>query len=126
MTDALSTGCLRRVCATAGDDEGEVGEVDPALGVLGLLPGPESRDPGVVDLDQAVHVRRDPPRHDHVIGGELADPRPGLDPVALPGLDHRPRNDADAIAGTATPARRRWAAGRPPTAGRRAPAHRTR
>src|SRR5258708_9619109 len=34
-------------------------------------------------------MRRDAFRHHHVVGGDLADPGPRLDPVAGPGLDGR-------------------------------------
>ena len=81
----------RMLAQAVGDrlrDEREEGQVHAALGVLLLLLGPELRHAGVVDLEDRVHVRRDPARHHHVLGGELADPatraRPDRPPRARP------------------------------------------
>ena len=70
-------------------DEGQVGQVHAPVGVLLLLPRAELGDARVVDLEDRVDVRRDPAGHHHVLGRELPDARPGLDPVAGPGLDGR-------------------------------------
>ena len=101
LTAALSVGCFRSAVRHRLGDERQIRQVHAAVGVLLLLPRAKLGDPGVVDLEDRVDVRRDPARHHHVLGRELPDPRPGLDPVARPGLD----------AGARGPGRRAGAAG---------------
>ena len=68
-------------------DEGEEREAHAALGIALFGFGAQLRDAGEVDFKKARHVRGDAPRHHHVVGGNLANLGPWLDPVPWPWFD---------------------------------------
>src|SRR5207247_3002536 len=61
--------------------------VPPPLGIALLRLSAQLRHPREVDFEEARDVRRDAPRHHHVIGRDLPNLGPRLDAVARPRLD---------------------------------------